>query len=45
MDLPLAEITSTGHPDIAEAIARVRSGDVTIEPGYDGEYGRITIAR
>lgn len=43
MDVPLAEITRTGHPDIAGAIARVRSGEVTIEPGYDGEYGKITI--
>lgn len=43
MDAPVADITGAGHPDIAEAIARVRSGDVTIEPGYDGEYGRITI--
>lgn len=45
MDVPLAEITRADHPDIAEAIARVRAGDVTIEPGYDGEYGRVTIRR
>lgn len=43
MDAPVADITGAGHPDIAEAIARVRTGNVTIEPGYDGEYGRITI--
>ncbi len=45
MDAPLTDITRTGHPDIADAIARVRAGDVTIEPGYDGEYGRVAIRR
>jgi uncharacterized protein (TIGR00375 family) len=43
MDIPVADIARTGHPDIADAIARVRAGDVTIEPGYDGDYGRVTI--
>ena len=45
MDVPTDGITSAGYPAIAQAIARVRAGDVTIEPGYDGEYGRITIGR
>ncbi|MHB8108907.1 MAG: endonuclease Q family protein [Syntrophorhabdaceae bacterium] len=41
MDIATADITAGGHPLIADAIARVRSGDVIIEPGYDGEYGKI----
>ncbi len=43
MDVPPSDITRTGHPDMADAITRVRAGDITIEPGYDGEYGRIKI--
>ncbi|MDP2641020.1 MAG: endonuclease Q family protein [Candidatus Yanofskybacteria bacterium] len=37
------QIRSWALPEIAEAIARVRRGDVIIEPGYDGEYGNIQI--
>jgi PHP family Zn ribbon phosphoesterase len=28
---------------LKEAISRVRSGNVHIAPGYDGEYGKIKI--
>ncbi len=28
---------------IAEGIVRVRTGHVTLEPGYDGEYGKVHI--
>ncbi|TFH11725.1 MAG: DNA helicase UvrD [Candidatus Atribacteria bacterium] len=28
---------------VLEAIAKMRSGDITIEPGYDGVYGKIEI--
>ncbi|MFH1406458.1 MAG: hypothetical protein ABIH01_00415 [Candidatus Omnitrophota bacterium] len=28
---------------IAEGIIKVRKGEVKIEPGYDGEYGKIRI--
>jgi uncharacterized protein (TIGR00375 family) len=30
-------------PKIAEGIARVRAGKVRVAPGYDGEYGKISI--
>ena len=30
-------------PEITEGIMRVRDGKVQIEPGYDGEYGKIKI--
>jgi uncharacterized protein (TIGR00375 family) len=43
MDLSLAEIENASSPLLAEAISRVRSGNVHIAPGYDGEYGKIKI--
>jgi len=43
IDLPLDEIENASSPLLAEAIGRVRSGNVHIAPGYDGEYGKIKI--
>ncbi len=43
LDAPLSEIEKTGFPLPAEAIQRMRSGDVGIVPGYDGEYGKVRI--
>ena len=31
------------HPDIKEGIIRVREGKLFIDPGYDGEYGKVKI--
>lgn len=28
---------------IADGVRRVRGGDIVIDPGYDGEYGKVTI--
>ncbi len=41
--LPTGEIEETSSLRIAEAISRIRRGEVHIEPGYDGEYGKIRI--
>ena len=30
---------------VAEAIGRLRRGEVMREPGYDGEYGTIRLLR
>jgi uncharacterized protein (TIGR00375 family) len=43
MDTPLDEIERAGYPLLREAIGRMRSGDIHIAPGYDGEYGKIKI--
>ncbi|MEK6672016.1 MAG: endonuclease Q family protein [Nitrospirota bacterium] len=43
MDLPLDEIEKAGFPVIREAIARMRSGEVSIAPGFDGEFGKVKI--
>ncbi|MEU7910142.1 hypothetical protein [Microbispora bryophytorum] len=39
-DLPLDAIAGCSPP-LAEAIGRLRNGDVAKDPGYDGEFGRI----
>ncbi|HWR73808.1 MAG TPA: endonuclease Q family protein [Nitrospirota bacterium] len=43
LDVPLTEIELASSPLLAEAIGRMREGKVNIEPGYDGEYGKIKI--
>ncbi len=43
MDAPLDDIERAGSPLLREAIARMRTGNVHIAPGYDGEYGKIRI--
>jgi uncharacterized protein (TIGR00375 family) len=43
MDLPAETIARAGFPLLADAIARMRAGDVSISPGYDGEYGKISL--
>ncbi|MEW6571122.1 MAG: endonuclease Q family protein [Nitrospirota bacterium] len=43
MDTPLEDIERASSSLIGEAIARMRSGNVHISPGYDGEYGKVRI--
>lgn len=43
MDLPPETIARAGFPLLADAISRMRAGDVSISPGYDGEYGKISL--
>ena len=43
MDCPVGDIEEAGTPEIAEAVSRTRKGEVHIEPGFDGEYGKIKI--
>lgn len=43
LEAPLAEVEKASLPEIAESLRRVREGDLSIEPGYDGEYGKVRI--
>jgi len=40
---PVLEIEKKFGGKIAEGIAKVRRGDIFIDPGYDGEYGKVKI--
>jgi len=41
--VPKEDLRKGMDPRIAEAIIRTRQGKVHIAPGYDGEYGKISI--
>ena len=43
MDVPLDAIERAGTPMLREAISRMRLGTVRISPGYDGEFGKVSI--
>ena len=40
---PLEKIAAFGIPELAEGIRRVREGEIHVEPGYDGEYGVVSV--
>jgi len=42
-EAPLEDIARKAGILVAEGIRRLRSGNINIEPGYDGEYGKIRI--
>ncbi len=41
--VPQQDFEGSINPRIAEGIVRVRKGQVRLEPGYDGEYGKVSI--
>nr|WP_246361398.1 UvrD-helicase domain-containing protein [Haloechinothrix aidingensis] len=41
-DVPIGDLESRSEL-LAEAVARLRRGEVRRQPGYDGEYGTITV--
>ena len=43
LDADLKEITEASDGRIAEGVRRVRAGELKIEPGFDGEYGKVEI--
>ena len=48
MDMSRSELEKTGIPELpgailAEAIMKMRAGEVFVSPGYDGEYGTVRV--
>ncbi len=43
LDTPQDDIKKAAGDDIADAVSRMRTGDLYIEPGYDGEFGVIRL--
>ena len=43
LDVSPEQIEQASSAEIAEGVRRVRQGKVSIEPGYDGEFGRVKI--
>ncbi len=41
--LPIEQIAGAGHERLAQAIDKMRKGDVIKDPGYDGVYGTIKV--
>lgn len=42
-DAAIADIAAVGGERIAEGVQRVRNGDIAIEPGYDGVFGKVSV--
>lgn len=45
LDAPENELFEVVGPEMSRAIIRVRAGDFYFEPGYDGVYGRLDLAK
>jgi PHP family Zn ribbon phosphoesterase len=43
LDVSLEELNKFTLPEIVEGIKRVRSGKLIVDPGYDGEFGKVKI--
>jgi uncharacterized protein (TIGR00375 family) len=42
-DLPLEDVARVAGPVLAEAVRRVRTGELMIAAGYDGEFGTVEV--
>lgn len=40
---PITDIEQVGGMKVAQGITKVREGQIAIDPGYDGEYGKVAI--
>ncbi|KKR37874.1 MAG: PHP domain protein [Candidatus Woesebacteria bacterium GW2011_GWB1_40_101] len=43
LETKLADIEKVAGSKVMEGISKVRSGDIVIEPGYDGVFGKVRI--
>ena len=44
LEVPAADLERLSGETIAQAVAKARAGDVRIDPGYDGVYGKISVS-
>ena len=42
-DASISDISRVGGEHIAEGVERVRTGNIVIEPGYDGVFGKVSV--
>ncbi len=43
LDLPLDKLKEITTAEVVLGVSRVREGSLTVEPGFDGQYGRVKI--
>ncbi|MBI4991327.1 DNA helicase UvrD, partial [Candidatus Gottesmanbacteria bacterium] len=43
LEISTSDITKISGPKVAEAIDKVRKGDIAVDPGYDGVFGVVKI--
>ncbi len=43
LNTPIDAIIAAGFTDVAEALSRVRRGELSITPGYDGVFGTVHV--
>ena len=43
MNIEIEKLVQITKPRIAEGIKRVREGNLLIDPGFDGQYGKVSI--
>jgi uncharacterized protein (TIGR00375 family) len=41
--VPISAIEKVGGMRVAQGVTKIREGTIAIEPGYDGEYGKVQI--
>ncbi len=42
-EAPVEDLAKVAGERVADGIARVRRGEIAIVPGYDGEYGKVSV--
>lgn len=42
-ECPIEDVQKLAGPCVAEGLKRLRDGQVKLRPGYDGEYGKVTL--
>lgn len=43
VDQPIEAIEKAGVPMLSQAIDKMRTGNISIDPGFDGEFGKVRI--